>query len=148
MAAPDIVKGSYLDILVGDGGSPESFAIVCGLTTKTFTEAVNTGDVFVADCADPEDVPVRRLNVTGRQWSLSGEGLYNRAQAAMIRGLIGVRHNYRFVVSEPTGDNIDDGYYEGAAVLVNRQIGGPQGANATGSFQIESDGEWVWHDAS
>jgi hypothetical protein len=147
MAAPDIVKGTYLDILVGDGASPENFTVVCGLTAKTFTEAVDTSDVFVRDCADPEDIPSRRLNITGQRWSLSGDGLYNRAQAGLIRGLIGISRNYRFVVSEPSADNIDDGWYEGPAVLVNRQIGGPQGANATGSFQIESDGEWTWTDA-
>lgn len=148
MARPSIVKGTYIDILVGDGATPEAFSILCGLTTKTFTEQVNSSDIFIPDCADPEDVPVRRLNITGRQWSVAGEGSYNRAQGALIRSIVGVTKNYRFVVSEPTGDDIDDGYYEGQAALLNRQISGPGGGEfATASFQIESDGEWIWHDA-
>lgn len=144
MARPDIVRGTYIDILIGNGAEPEVFTPICGLTTRTFREGVNTDDVFILDCADPEDIPVRRLNITGRQWDLSGEGLYNRSQAATIRAAMGVSQNYRFVVSEPAADGIDDGYYEGAAVLVNREIGGGGQGFATTSLEIASDGEWVW----
>lgn len=148
MAQPDIVKGTYIDILIGDGDTPEVFTPICGLTTKNFTEQVNTNDVFVPDCADPEDVPIRRLNVTGRQWDISGDGLYNRAQASVIRNAVGVTKNYRFVVGEPTGDDIDAGYYEGPAMITNRQLGGSDGGSfASISLTIASDGEWVWHDA-
>jgi len=54
MAAPDIVKGSYIDILVGDGATPEVFSVLCGFSTNSFTEQVNTSDEFTYDCADPE----------------------------------------------------------------------------------------------
>jgi hypothetical protein len=151
MAQPTIVRGTSVDILIGDGATPEVFSIVCGLTTRNFTEQVNTSDSFVADCADPEDVPIRRLIPTGRQWSLSGEGRYNRAQASVLRAAIGVTKNYRFVISEPSGDAVDAGYYEGPAMLTNRQIGGSAGESgnfASDSLQIESDGEWTWNDAA
>lgn len=151
MAQPDIVRGSYIDIMIGNGAGPEVFSIVCGLTTRTFTEQVNTSDTFVADCADPEDVPIRRLIPTGKQWSISGEGRYNRAQASVLRDAMGVTKNYRFIVSEPDSDAVDAGYYEGPAMLTNRQIGGSSGesgAFASSSLQIESDGEWTWHDAA
>lgn len=147
MAEPAIVKGTYVDIMIGDGASPEVFTIVCGLTTRSFTEAVNTNSQFIGDCADPEDIPHRRLVPTGKQWTLSGDGRYNRAQAAVLRAAVGVTKNYRFVVSEPSGDAVDAGYYEGPAMLTNRQIGGSEAASgnfASGSLTIESDGVWAW----
>ena len=144
MARPAIVKGSYVDILVANGASPAVFTAICGLTTRSYTHQVNTADQFVRDCADPEDVPHRRLTVTGEQWDLSGEGLYNRAQAAVIRAAVGVTRNYRFVVSEPAIETVEDGFYEGPAMLTNLQLGGSDGEFGSVSVQIVSDGAWGW----
>lgn len=150
MAEPAIVRGQYLDILVGNGATPEVFTKICGLTTKTFTAQKNTGDVFIDDCDDPELIAVRRLNITGLQWDLSGDGLYNRTQGALIRSLVESTEsvNMRFVISEPTGDNIDGGYFEGMGQVTNVQWGGPAGGEfATISITIASDSRWVWVDA-
>ena len=125
MARPAIVKGTYVDILIGNGATPEVFTAVCGLTTRSFTHQVNTSDQFVRDCADPEDVPHRRLTVTGEQWDLAGEGLYNRAQAAAIRAAVGTTRNYRFVVGEPAGETVEDGFYEGPAMRISPPITAP-----------------------
>lgn len=146
MALPDIVKGTYIDILVGDGDDPEIFVPFCGLTTRNFTEQVNTNDTFVPDCADPEDVPTRRLVPTGKQWDLSGDGLYNLAQGEIMRTAVGVTLNYRFRIARPAGSVVGAGYYEGPAMLTNRQIGGNTGGGEFGSVSlaIASDGEWVW----
>jgi hypothetical protein len=144
MARPAIVRGTYIDILIGNGASPEVFTAVCGLTARGFTHQVNTSDQFVRDCADPEDVPHRRLTVTGEQWDLSGEGLYNRAQAAVIRGAVGVTRTWRFVVGEPAEDAVEDGFYAGPAMLTNLQLGGTDGEFGSVSLAIASDGEWTW----
>jgi hypothetical protein len=151
MAAPAIVRGTYFDIAMGNGAGPEVFSIICGLRARTFTAQVNTTDSFVADCADPEDVPIRRLIATGKQWSIAGDGLANRSQADSIRAALGVTKNYRYVQSEPSGDNIDDGWWEGPGMMSNLQFTGSSGESgqfAGVSLQIESDGEWVWVDAS
>lgn len=147
MAQPDIVKGTYLDILMGDGETPtEAFEPFCGLTTRTFTHQVNTTDVFVPDCADPEDRPVRRLNVTGEQWDLSGEGLYNLAQEEVVREAVGVTQNYRFRVRRPAGSIVGTGYYGGPAMITSQQLGGNTGGGEFGSVSltIASDGEWTY----
>jgi len=146
MAAPDIVKGTYIDILIGDGEAPEVFVPVCGLTTRQFTAQVNTNDTFVPDCADPEDIPFRRLVQTGRQWDLSGDGLFNLAQEQVVRESLGVTKNYRFRIARPAGSTVGTGYYEGPAMLTNMQIGGNTGGGEFGtiSVSIASDGEWVW----
>lgn len=151
MAQPKIVKGGYIDILVGDGATPEVFTKLCGLNTKSFTIQKNTSDVFVPDCDDPEDIPVRFLNVTGLQWDLSGSGLYNRAQGPLIRTLASdsASRNMRFVMSEPGTDPVDDGYYAGKALVTNVQFGGPTGAEyATVDLTLASEGAWDWVEAA
>lgn len=146
MAQPAIVKGTYIDILIGDAAEPEVFTPICGLTTRSFTHQVNTNDTFVPDCADPEDRPIRRLSVTGEQWDLSGEGLYNLDQEDVIRGAVGVTKNYRFRIRRPAGSIVGTGYYEGPAMLTNLQLGGNTGGGEFGtlSVTIPSDGEWLW----
>jgi len=149
MAQPDIVKGTYIDILIGDGGvngQPETFAPVCGITTRSFTHQVNTNDVFVPDCADPESRPARRLVPTGEQWDLAGEGLFNLAQEALIRQATGVTRNFRFRIARPAGSTVGTGYYAGPAMITNRQLGGNSGGGEFGSLSIAiaSDGAWTW----
>lgn len=146
MAQPDIIKGTYLDILLGDAAEAETFEPICGLTTRQFTHQVNTNDVFVPDCADPEDIPTRRLNVTGEQWDLSGDGLFNLAQEEKVRVATGQTRNYRFRVRRPAGSIVGTGYYEGPAMITNRQLGGSSGNGEFGSISltIASDGDWVW----
>jgi hypothetical protein len=146
MAQPDIVKGTYIDILLGDGAEPEVFTPICGLTTRSFTHQVNTNDTFIPDCADPEDVPKRRLVPTGEQWDLAGDGLYNLAQEEEIREASGVTKNYRFRIARPAGSVVGTGYWGGPAMLTNTQLGGNTGGGEFGSISvaIASDGEWVW----
>jgi hypothetical protein len=150
MAAPDIVKGSYVDILMGDGEDPEVFTQICGITTRNITHQVNTNDQFVPDCADPEDVPHRRLNPTGEQWDLSGEGLLNLANWQSVDGAVGVTGNFRFVVTRPTGSTTGIGYWEGPAMITNLQIGGTQGDGGFASISITlaSDGVWTLNDGA
>jgi hypothetical protein len=37
MAQPDIIRGTYFAMGVGDGASPETFPALCGITTRKFT---------------------------------------------------------------------------------------------------------------
>lgn len=149
MARPDIVKGTYIDIAIGDGATPEVFTPFCGLTARTFTEQVNTNDQFVPDCADPEDVPIRRLVPTGKQWDLSGDGLLNLAQKSLVDAAVGVTRNYRYIIGRPAGSVVGAGYYEGPAMITNKQIGGSTGDGqfASLSLTMASDGEWLWTNA-
>jgi len=143
MSTPDIVKGTYVSILVEDPDSAGTYLTLCGLTTRSLTHQVNTRDRFTRDCADPEAIPVRRLVTTGQQWDLSGSGLYNRAQASLIAGLIGVVANYRFLIGEPAADAIYSSYHGGAAMLTQRQITGSDEDDVQAELTFASDGEWT-----
>lgn len=149
MALPTIIKGTYVDLSQGDGGGPETFTPVCGLTARTFTEQVNTNDTFVPDCGDPEYVPIRRLTPTGRQWDMSGEGLLNIDAWRTFGGATGVTGNWRFSIGRPAGSVVGAGYYEGPAMITNLQLTGSSGNGefANVNLTIASDGEWTWTDA-
>lgn len=75
MARPTTYSAKKLLILLGDGGTPETFAAPCGLTTRGINFSKETNDVTVPDCDDP-DLPawteraVRTLSAT-----VSGSGI-------------------------------------------------------------------------
>lgn len=141
MAQPDIIRGTYFVLMLGDGAGPEVFTGLCGITTRNFTGQVNTNDIFTRDCADPENVPIRRVIATGKQWDLGGEGTLNRAQLAVIQAELGNVSNYRLVFTEPADDLVYQGYWEGAFMLTNLQITASDENFATISIQMASDNE-------
>ncbi len=146
MSQPDIIRGTYFVLALGDGNDMgETFDPLCGITTRQFQIVNNTTDQFTRDCDYPENVPIRRLIVTGKQWSLSGNGSLNRANIEDILGADGVTKNYRFFWTEPADDaGIYAGYFEGPAILTNITIDGNDDAYAQLSLQIESDGQWTF----
>ena len=145
MSQPDIIRGTYFILALGDGESPtENYDPLCGLTARQLQYTANTSDQFIRNCDDPEDVPFRRLIVTGEQWSLSGNGTLNRANIADIEAAKGLPRNYRFYWTEPANDEVFAGYYEGQAILTGITIDGNDDNYAQISVQIESDGLWTF----
>jgi hypothetical protein len=144
MAQPDIIRGTYFALMMGDGAGPETFAALCGITTRDFTQQANTSDQFIRDCAAPEDEPIRRLIVTGKQWDLTGSGVLNRANLSLIQAAWGITTNYRYVFTEPSGDLVYQGYYGGAAILTQIKITAEDANYAQLSLTFASDGAWTW----
>jgi predicted secreted protein len=145
MAQPELLKDGYVTILLGDAATPtEAFTAICGLTTRSFTEGVNTADRFIRDCTNPEDVPIRRITVTGVQWSLSGSGLLARESIAAVRAAFGITRNWRFAIGKPSGATGWDGYFMGPAVLTAINYGATEGEFVNLELTIASDGEWEW----
>ena len=144
MSVPNVIKGQYLNILLGDGGGPELFKIVCGITTRSFTDQVNTGDVYIRDCAAPENIPVRKVNVTGQAWDMSGSGYLNRAQQAVVFAAIGVTKNWRFDMAQPSTDLVYGGHWDGPAVLQQIKLGATDGDLVAIDLTIKSDGPWAF----
>lgn len=144
MAQPKIIRGTYFSLMLGNGAGPEVFTALCGFNTRTFTAQANTSDTFTRDCADPENVPIRNLIVTGKQWSLTGEGTLNRANLEQIQSALGETHNWRFLFTEPDNDEVFQGYWAGPGIMTNLTITGGDENFATVSITIESDGEWAF----
>jgi hypothetical protein len=144
MAQPKIIRGTYFSLMLGNAGSPETFAALCGITTRSFTHQANTNDVFTRDCADPENVPVRNIIVTGEQWDLSGEGVLNREFLEDVQAAIGKVRNWRYLFTEPEDDEVFQGYYAGPGVLTSFQLTAEDTDFANVSISIASHGAWAW----
>lgn len=145
MAQPDIIRGTYFVLAMGDGQTPtETFEALCGIATRTFTYTANTNDQFTRDCADPENVPVRNAIVTGEQWELSGEGSLNRSQLDIMEAAKGQPKHYRFYYTEPADDEVFRGYWQGTFIMNNMTITGSDDAFATISVNFVSDGLITW----
>jgi hypothetical protein len=145
MAQPDLVRGTYFSLMLGDGAGPETFAALCGVKTKTFTHKRNTNDQYTRDCANPEDVPIRRLIVTGEAWTLTGAGVLDRNSLPTLQAADDNQpHNWRFLFTEPSDDLVFQGYYGGPGIMTSLEITGDDENFANISFTIESDGQWPW----
>lgn len=143
MSVPDIIKGTYVSIAVETTPGSGTYTVLCGLNSHGITYQVNTRDRFLRDCADPESIPARTPVSTGRQWDLTGSGLYNRAQASLIAGLVGLVRNYRFFLGEPADDAVYDSYWQGAAMLTQLGEAASDDDDVTQELTFVSDGIWT-----
>ncbi len=144
MAVPATLRGTYINLLLGDGATPEVFTPVCGLTSRGLTRQANTNDFFIRDCADPEDKPKRKVIVGGEQWDLSGSGLLDRNRLADMNAAFGEYRNWRYEIAEPTTDEVYGGYYAGSGILTNLELGADDEGLVSVSLAIVSDGEWTF----
>lgn len=143
MSAPDLVLGTFVAVKIESPIDSGTFVNLCGMATRTFVEQVNTRDRFVRDCDDPLSIPFRHVIATGKQWNLSASGVYNRNQAELISAAVGAIRKYQFYIGEPADDAIYESYFQGNAMLTQRQIGGNDGDDVTSELTFASDGEWT-----
>ena len=141
---PQTLRGNYFMVQMGDGAATEVFTNICGLSTRDFDIAVNTNEVYQADCNDPESIPFALTDITGQIATIAGQGRYNRTQAAIIRAAVGVSKHYRFIISQPVGQTVDGGYYAGNFILTGVKFGGKDGERGTADLTWKSDGPYVW----
>lgn len=147
MARPNTLRGTYVEILMRTATGPDVFTVLCGITTKSMTEQVNTQDSFVRDCALPDDVAVRELILSGKQWSLRGSGLLSRDLLPMLDSAVGSIRPFRFFIRAKTGEIAPalNGYYGGNAAIVTRTFNGDDAGFLNIDLAIESDGAWAWN---
>lgn len=143
------VKGNYADIMFGNGADPEVFVQLCGINTRgitiTYSSAFEAEDY---DCNDPEANAKTIREVGAQDWSISGSGLYNRAQMAALRALHGASQSWRFMLDEPDGDDIDDGYWQGRGFISSFEITGNDGQWTQVSMTITGADILTWADAA
>lgn len=147
MSVPKIVKGQYYDVAVENPTLPAGsgdFIVICGLNSRSLTEAYQSAKEYIRDCSDPTMIPFGVVNVTGQDFTVSGTGVHNRAQGDIIRILGGKSVRMRFIEGEPADDAVNHGFYEGNFVLTNRQETAADGTNVTEQFTWDSDGQVFW----
>jgi hypothetical protein len=148
MAKPTTGTFSKLQILIGDGGSPEAFTIVCGLTSKGIQRTAEVNSTVVPDCSD-EDAPAwTEKAVNALSWSASGSGVW----AAENHGVFlnwwksGLTKNIkvRHVNAAPGTPE----YEEGQALLTNIGNTVERGGKIQAEISIEMDGEVTFVNAA
>ena len=143
------VKGNYTDLLFGDGEDPEGFTQLCGL--KNFTLTITYASAFEEedyDCTDPEAIAQTIREVGAQDWTMTGSGLFNRAQFDALIALHGQTQNWRFASDEPDGDNILDGHWAGLGFISSWEETGNKGSWKQLSLTITGAGLLAWADAA
>lgn len=79
-------KGRLLLIKIGDGGSPEAFANLCGLKARSFNLSANEIDTTVPDCDNPGAAVQKQSEpgIVNRTFSGSGAFISGATQAILM----------------------------------------------------------------
>ena len=79
-------KGRLLLIKIGDGESPEAFANLCGLKTRSFNLSANEIDTTVPDCDNPGAAVQKQSEpgIVNRTFSGSGAFISGATQAILM----------------------------------------------------------------
>lgn len=141
MAAPTVIAGTKLLILVGDGASPEVFAEPCGLTTKGFDLAASTNTTLIPDCADPELPAWEAKTVNALSAQISGSGVmaveaFLTWEAWFMSALakhVQIKLNYPAL-----------GYFSGSFILTAFKLSGQRGQKVTVDLTMVNDGTVAW----
>jgi hypothetical protein len=138
-------EADFVNVLIGNGASPEVFTLICGMENASLNRTVNTSDRFRRDCAKPGAVPTRKVRVTGRQWDATGSGVINMDEFDTFDGALGVRKSYRFEFCRRDGTEEGEviGQYQGPAVMTaaNVSVNADEG---TAEITLAGEDDIVW----
>ena len=139
MSVPAFVKGNYFSVSVSlDGGM--TYALICGLTSRNLTRALQTNDQYIGDCSDPLSIPYRVVNATGQSFDIAGTGVYDRNQVDLIDNIFGKSLPYRYFRADDADSHISSSYVQGNFVLTNNQTGAADGTTVSSQLSWQSDG--------
>ena len=151
MSAPTAFD--FAQIKIGDGATPtEAFTLICGIETVGLSEAAQTSERQLRDCAAPATPPKRKLRVTGTTWDVSGSGLANADQIALLRTALGKHRTYQVIPLDLTDPDVAAGVplgtFQGTGVLTARNINTIDDGFATLELTIAGEGDLVWTEAA
>lgn len=136
----------WLLVKIGDGGSPEAFSQICGITDVTKTEQAQTGDRYVRDCTKPGEVPTRKIKVSGKSLSFSGTGLSNATTIATLMAALGKSKNYEIEAYQDDSTDAGSllGTFAGAFVMTANNLTVPREGAASGQIDLANDGAYTY----
>ena len=147
MAAPTTYSAKKLIIMLGDGGTPETFTAPCGLTTRGINFSKEANDVTVPDCDDPDLPAWTERSVRTLSASVSGSGIlaaeaHDTWRAAFLNT---DSINCRIKIDDTLANN--GGYYQGRFHITQFNLTGEIGNKVQMEITLESDGQVSWVDA-
>lgn len=144
MAQATTLKFGKQAILIGDGESPEVFSAPCGFTQLTRTLNVNTNDVNIPDCNDPDLASWLATDEESRQMIVSGQGVVAEEALTVWDDwfLTGGERNCRW--SRTTVSATLNGYFAGPAILTAYEEQGQRGQRWNVSVTLAFNGAPTW----
>lgn len=139
--------GKFL-IKVGDGADPEVFSAPCGLTTKSFNQTASSQETVVPSCDQPDAPAYVERAIDALSAEISGSGVLAAESIDVWRDFFesGESKNCRVYLDVPLADN--GGYWQGAFVLTQFNVGAERGKKVSVEVTLQSDGEYTWTDAA
>ncbi|MEN6535649.1 MAG: phage tail tube protein [Bryobacteraceae bacterium] len=143
MAQPEVIAGTKLLLLVGDGASPEVFGEPCGLTTKAFDLSASTNTTLIPDCDDPEAPAWEATDINALSGSATGNGVMAVASFAIWNDwfMSATGKNMQIKL-----DHASLGYYSGSFKLTGFKLSGTRGNKVLVDVTIKNDGAVIWTD--
>lgn len=148
MAQAQTATFAQFKILVGDGASPEVFALICGLTTKGVDFSTSTQTSEVPDCTD-EDLPSwQEIAITSVGATITGSGMWSvQSHGDMVNWILDgdVKNVQVRWDNAATGDPL---YLEGAAVMTALGNSVQKGQKVNQNISLAFTQKPTVHDAS
>lgn len=139
MTYPTKIKGTKVGLGLGDGGSPELFPIVCGITTKGLQRTRATNDQTDWDCGDPDAPPITVRDVGAGDWTMSGSGVVNVDNLDDVEAAYDTNKNWQLFFMGAGTTVIRS--YTGNAIMTDLTINGVNGQFADISLTLAGNGE-------
>lgn len=136
-------------VKIGDGASPETFPVVCGIQNAAVNQTVQTSDQQKIDCAKPGKKPTRTVRVTGSQWDVTGSGVTSVEQFPILQAALGKRRNIQIVAlrDDGTDEGEELGTFSGQGVLTALNIN-MQRDSGTMEVTIAGENDLLWTPAT
>lgn len=137
-------QGRELIIKVGDGEATETFATLCGVTTKTISINNNEVDVTTPDCTTPGGPLWTEVQNGAKRVTISGSGTFedSAAEARMNTIALSADATANFQVIVP-----DFGTFEGAFHVGNFDFSGEMEGGVAYALSLGSSGEVTFTEA-
>lgn len=139
MAQPTTARFGKFKVMLGDGGSPMTYAAPCGFTSKSLTLTKNLTEVNLPDCDDPDSVAWVGRDAESLSASISGDGVL---AAESVDTWLDAWESVdsvpvRIEIEFPAKTIVWTGLMQVATFTASAE----QGGRVTASIEMSSDGE-------
>jgi hypothetical protein len=139
-------EADFAIILVGDRGSPENFAAICGIEGVTANRAVQGSDRYRRDCSAPGKPATRTNKITGKSLTITGSGASNVDNIDLFEDLLGIATNYKVEFRDQDGSDAGLllGTYSGSFIMMSDGISTSANGDSSGEVTLNNEGPWTW----
>lgn len=139
-------EADFALVKIGDGEASETFTVICGIENANINRGANTEDRYPRDCAAPGAVPVRKVKVTGKFLTITGDGLIDKANIETLEDALGISGNYTVELYQEDGTDAGTlvGTFAAPFVLDAANMNVPRNGTASAEITLKNNGTWTW----